>query len=111
MGWARISYTSPMTCLVLQIVRFVDEYQPGIVACEFHDALGLVHTLVDKAPYFSEEDFWRDSQYPQPGDVPCEVLKRWQDASGRRLARITSLESTTGQKEFTVFESQLIEAS
>jgi hypothetical protein len=39
--------------LEVTIVRFVDEYQPGIITCEFLDAKALKHTLVDKVPIFS----------------------------------------------------------
>jgi hypothetical protein len=40
--------------LAVQIVRFVnDEPQPGIVACEFVDAEGRCHTLIDKVSGFS----------------------------------------------------------
>ena len=39
--------------LAVQIVRFVDECQPGVVACEFVDADGHLHTLIDKVPIFS----------------------------------------------------------
>jgi hypothetical protein len=42
--------------LAVQIVRFVDDDpQPGIVACEFADAVGRRHTLIDKVAIFSAE--------------------------------------------------------
>jgi hypothetical protein len=34
----------------VQIVRFVDEYQPGIVACELLDAACHCHTIIAKVP-------------------------------------------------------------
>ena len=40
----------------VQIVRFVDEYQPGIVACEFLDAAGHCHTIIAKVPLVSMKD-------------------------------------------------------
>ena len=103
-----------MPCIRVSISRFVDEHQPGFVECEFTDANGTVHTLVDKVPIFSSEDLWTDSVYPQPGLVGCEVLARSQDSLGRRLARVTiakpdDVESTKGLSEFVVLESQISE--
>jgi len=101
-----------MPCLQVSIVRFVDEHQPGFVECEFTDATGTVHTLVDKVPIFSLNDLWGDSVYPQPGLIRCEVLEQSQDLRGHRLARVTiakpdGLESSRGLFEFVVLESQL----
>ena len=39
--------------LALEIVRWVEDYQPGIVACEFVDADGRRHTVVGKVPIFN----------------------------------------------------------
>jgi hypothetical protein len=101
-----------MPCLRVSIVRFVDEHQPGFVECEFTDATGTVHTLVDKVPIFSLDDLWSDSVYPQPGLARCEVLGQSQDSLAHTLARVTiarpdGLESSRGLSEFVVLESQL----
>ena len=98
--------------LVVQIVRFVQEHQPPVVACDFEDADGNCHTLIDKVLIFSNEWLTADSEYPQPGTVRCEVLDRWQDIDGQDVARITTnrpdhVESTKGISEFVVLYSQL----
>jgi len=98
--------------LAVQIVRFVDDTQPGRVACEFKDAEGRRHTLVDKVPIFSSKLLDAASNYPQWGLVRCEVMKRWQDDRGRELARISmarpdDIESTEGLSEFVVLSAQL----
>jgi hypothetical protein len=95
-----------MPSLRVQIVRFVDEYQPGIVECQFRDALGEVHRMIDKLPIFTDANLWSDSDYPQPGLAECMVLERMLD-SGRNLARIRSLETTEGKSEFVVSEADL----
>jgi len=94
------------------IIRFVDQHQPGFVECEFTDANGTIHTIVDKVPIFSVDDLWSDSVYPQPGFAGCEVLARLEDPRGHKLARVTiakpdCLESTGGRSEFVVLESQI----
>jgi hypothetical protein len=99
--------------IAVQIVRFVDDCQPGVVACEFVDADGRCHTLVDKIPIFTCELLDANSQYPQPGIADCEVLARWQDKAGRQLARVTTvrpfdIESTEGFAEFVVLAEQLV---
>ena len=58
--------------LAVQVVRFVDdEPQPGVVACEFVDAEGCCHTLIDKVPGFSAKLLDARSDYPQAGAVRC----------------------------------------
>jgi hypothetical protein len=100
-----------MLSLRVSIIRFVDEHQPGFVECEFTDANGTVHTLVDKVPIFSMEELRSDSIYPKPGFARCEVLERSRDSRGQ-LARVTiakpdGLESSRQLSEFVVLESQL----
>jgi hypothetical protein len=60
-----------MPRLRVQIVRFIEAYQPGIVECQFRDAEGQVHSIIGKLPYFTEANLWFDSDYPQPGEVDC----------------------------------------
>lgn len=101
-----------MPTLRVEIVRFVDEHQPGWVECRFTGAEGTVHTLIDKVPIFTQEDLWSDSAYPRPGVARCEVLEWSQDSQGRKLAHITiarpdGLESTNGVSDFVVLETQV----
>jgi hypothetical protein len=98
--------------LAVQIVRFGDDTQPGVVAAEFVDAVGRRHTFIDKAHIFSEAMLDAASAYPQPGAVRCEILLRKQDAQKREIVRITtlrpdSIESTEGLSEFEVLPPQL----
>ena len=104
--------TKTIANLSVQIVRFVDSHQPGWVACEFSDSMGRRHTVIDKAPIFSAEDLRKDSAYPRPGKMPCEILLRWKDASGNELAHITIAsplddKSEEGLSEFVVHETLL----
>jgi hypothetical protein len=104
-----------MHSFAVQIVRFVDSHQPGWVACEFVDAAGCCHTLIDKVPIFTAEVLDETSRYPKIGTVRCEVLQRWHDADGRELARVSTarpwnVESTEKLTEFTVPAVQLTPA-
>ena len=101
-----------MDFLVVQIVRFVDSHQPGFVSCEFVDAAGGSHTIIDKVPVLSREDLDESSAYPKPGIVGCEVMARWRDDEGRDLVRISTekpwnIESTEGVSQFVVRADQL----
>ena len=103
-----------MTELVLQIVRFVNDSQPGWVECEFLDAKGTRHILRDKVPIFSIDHLDENSNYPQPGFVYCEILEQWKDEQGKELARITTarpfdVESLDEISEFVVHNSQLLQ--
>ena len=101
-----------MPFLRIEIVRFVDEHQPGIVAGEFTDAQGTQHTIIDKVPMIAMTDLWSDSTYPQPGFAACEILDQSQDAQGRRIVQITidkpwGLQSVDGETQFVVLASQV----
>jgi len=101
--------------LLVQIVRFVEEHQPPIVACELVDAAGSHHTFIDKVAGFSSQWLPADSAYPQPGTIRCHVLAHWQDDTGRRLVRVSTerpdgIESTEGVSEFVVLSSQIVSA-
>jgi hypothetical protein len=100
-----------MTFLRVEIIRYVEAYQPGIVACAFSDAEGTRHTFIEKLPLVTAQDLWWDSTYPQPGSAECAGVEYFQDATGRRVARITldfceSLDSPP-VSSFVVLESQL----
>ena len=93
--------------VAVRIVRFVDDYQPGIVACELIDADGRSHTLIDKAPIFTDESLDGSSEYPRPGVVRCTALRTWRDECGRDLTAINtatpySIESVEGLSDFVV---------
>lgn len=72
--------------LALTIVRWVDDYQPGIVASQFVDAQGRQHSFVGKVPIFSAEDHLdASSNYPRRGALRCTVLSRRKTADGQEL--------------------------
>jgi hypothetical protein len=100
-----------MPNLRVEIVRFVDvEPQPGIVESQFRDALGEVHSIIDKVPMFTRADLWSDSDYPQPGFIECRVLERNPGPDGN-LARISiepyHFEWTDERSEFVIHEADL----
>jgi hypothetical protein len=94
-----------MPSLRIQIVRYVEAYQPGIIECQFCDAGGQMHSIIGKLPYFTSADLWFDSDYPQPGEVECRVL----GSPAHGVVRIALAEETTdGRSEVVVSESDLI---
>jgi hypothetical protein len=98
--------------LHVQIVRFTQDHQPGFVACEFFDADGQCHTIIDKVPIFLDRFLDATSEYPQVGEVRCTVLDQWCDERGRDLVRINTddpyhIESTEELSEFVVFQTQI----
>ena len=98
--------------LFVQVVRYVDDAQPGWVACEFEDADGRRHTIVDKAPVVADKMLDATSLYPQVGCVRCEILSRAKDIDGRELVRITTAKpdgvtTTEDLSEFIVLAGQI----
>jgi len=77
------------------------------VECEFLDAEGHRHFIIEKVPVVTAEDLDADTEYPKPGTVRCEILKRYRNEKGQELVFITTdrpihIESTQGASEFTV---------
>jgi|SRR5581483_6806336 len=104
-------HKSDIRRLVVNIVEFVDDHQPGRVACTLIDARGTQHRFVDKVPIFTSEHLDKKNTYPRSGLVRCTVLDEWLD-SGNELVRVSTaipddVESTSGISEFVVFAQQL----
>jgi len=98
--------------LAVQIVRFVDDAQPGWVSCEFEDAEGRRHEFIDKVPIFSDVMLDETSTYPHAGGARCTILGQWSDVNSRELVRVSTvkpdgIESTEGLSEFVVLSSQV----
>ena len=96
-----------MSFLSVQIVRFVDSYQPGWVECEFTDTRGRRHIIKEKVPVLTSKDLDADSEYPTQGAVACEVLNRYRDENGQECVLVTTarpwaIESNEGLSEFSV---------
>jgi hypothetical protein len=100
-------FDTPMHFISVNIIRFVDDYFPGFVECEFYDADGHRHILIDKVPIFTDKMLDADSNYPIPGETACRVIKQFQDETNRHLACVRTIESTEGLSEFTVSASLL----
>jgi hypothetical protein len=93
--------------LRVQIVRYVEDYFPGIVECELLDAAGSVHTFIEKGPVVSDKWPGPEDKYPMNGIIRCEILERWHDPEGRDLVRVTTeqpdyVETKNGMMEFVV---------
>lgn len=105
--------TTNETSLAVQIVEFVDEHEPGIVACVFTDAAGVERRFIDKVPIFTLEYLDAASPYPQEGAVRCTVLREWRDESGKKLVQVSTsipddVQDTNGVSEFVVLATQLL---
>lgn len=88
------------------------DHQPPIVACEFPDADGRRHEVIDKVWMFSAKTLHAGSEYPQEGAIRCAVLAEWRDATGRDVVRISTanpdqIESTEERTEFVVLRDQV----
>jgi hypothetical protein len=77
-----------MVAIKVTIDRFIDEDQPGRVACSFVDAAGVLHLFEEKVPVVSDEDLDPKSEYPRPGVIGCEMISvRWA-ADGHELVLV-----------------------
>ena len=96
----------------VEITRWVDDYQPGIVECSLIDACGNRHLFIEKLPIVSSEDLDAGSTYPRAGIIDCQIMERRVDDE-REVVEITTempwhIESTTGKSSFEVTPEQLV---
>src|SRR5688572_22766009 len=101
-----------MPRIAVAIVRFMDEHQPGFVECEFNDAHGQLHVVVEKVLVVSTEDLRSNSPYPCAGGIECTVESEYEDHAGRSLVAVSTelpwhIESRTGQTSFELLSSQV----
>lgn len=101
-----------MQNLAVKIVRFVEETFPGWVECQFTDAAGRLHTIVDKYPIFTASTLDASSQYRRSGEILCRVIDGRDDDLGGEVVRIEmpGIESMEGLSEFVVLRRQLTPA-
>jgi hypothetical protein len=98
--------------VAVEIVRFVESSQPGVIECRLVDAAGKLHQFIDKVPIFTNADLDEGSSYPQVGAIRCQELRRWQDSQGRVVVTVNTdqpdhVESTSGETCFDVLTVQL----
>src|ERR1043165_3268439 len=101
-----------MLAVIIEIVRYIDEAQPGWVECRLTDAWGHEHRLRDKVPIFTSSELTSDSPYPQPGLIGCVEVSRMRDQEGREILTIDTeqpwqVESMLGETRFDVVVEQL----
>lgn len=98
--------------LRVSITRYVDDHQPGFVACEFADIHGRVWcSPLTKLPYVTGEMLDEGSSYPRPGAVECVVLgrKRTEDGQEAVLVDIGAYISIEDVEQFDVPPASLVE--
>ena len=77
-----------MVTIRVNIVQWIADAQPGLVACQLIDAWGNAHIFIDKLPIFTTANLDQQSVYPQPGWIACEVIDQRQDAHGRKMVTV-----------------------
>jgi len=97
----------------IEITRFVDDYQPGVVEGLLVDAQGDRHVFIEKVPIVTSQYLDANSTYPQAGVIACQVVGR-RALNGYELVKIDTttpwlIESTTGEALFDVLAEQLVE--
>ena len=98
--------------LIVEIIRYVDDAQPGWIECRFKDASGKEHSILDKVPIFTSAVLDQSSAYPQPGALSCREVQRRRNSDGREVVTVDTehpdhVESSLGETYFDVFAAQL----
>ena len=103
-----------MVGVSVEIVRYVDDSQPGWVEARLRDASGREWAFVEKVPVLTETPLNAGSAYPQPGVIACEVVESWVDERGREVHVIDTstpwgVEAQGGVTRFAVLAGQVIQ--
>lgn len=96
------------------VYRWVRGNSPGWVEARFTDSLWRNWIVIEKAPVLTGANLIEDSQFPQLGYIPCEVISEGHDKRGRPTVVITTerplfIRSTDGIGQFNVLGSQLVQ--
>ncbi len=99
----------------VEIRRYVNDAQPGVVECLLVDAWGKQHLFIEKVPVVTAKNLDASSSYPRAGVIACRIVER-RDVYGREIVKVETetpwgVESTDGETRFDVSGSQLVEAS
>jgi hypothetical protein len=103
-----------MTSIRVEITRWVDDHQPGIVECKLTDAAGRDWLFIEKLPLVTEDDsLCASSVYPIKGLIACKVIAYIEDLSRRRIVRITTevpwqIAALDGEMVFDVRPEQIV---
>ena len=105
-----------MLGITLQINSFKMEPRPGWVECSLLDVNRKEWHFAMRTALLYCAELDETSSSPQPGTLPCKLLGRKVDRSGREVAEISTLEpwgieSHEGETDFVVFAGQLAEIS
>ena len=97
----------------VEIVRYVEDSQPGWVEARLRDASGRNWVFVEKVSILTEAPLGLESEYPQPGVIACEVIRAWRDEGGREVNAIDTsipwgVEAQGGISRFEVLSEQLV---
>src|SRR5262249_35172166 len=101
-----------MISVNVEIRRYIDDSNPGWVECWLTDAHGQKWSFIEKLPIVTDAQLNERSQYPQPGIIACEIVERFRGADDVEFivintARPWGVESTNGETQFTIRQSQL----
>ena len=103
-----------MTTVPIEIVGFTNDSFLGFAAAELQDAYGNVHTFEGRVPLLTVDGgyLYANTSYPQPGELCCEVVKRWINDDGRELALIDTdkpydIASITDEYRFVVLAEKV----
>ena len=102
--------TRQLADIHVTIVEWVDDHQPGTVACSFVDRFGTERRIVEKLPVVVEADgLWGQFMLPAPGRLRGRIVREGVDEIGQPFAIVDisdpwDIEATDG---LTIFEMPL----
>lgn len=100
-----------MTCVRVEIRRYVRDDFPGWVECVFADAHGRDWAFVEKVPVISTDPLDAKSHSPLQGFIGCEVIGRRAEVVVIDTTTPWGVEAVSGETRFEVRPEQLVEVA
>ena len=96
-----------MKALKIQVIEYIDDWNPGWVKCEFKDVHGKTWSFIEKVPVVSIEALDSKSNYPIETYIECEVISQSSNVVTINLEKPLGI-IAEDQTIFDVFEDQII---
>ena len=97
-----------MTHAKIEIIRFVDDAQPGWVEAVLVDAWKQKWSFVQKTPSFTDGYLDAESEYPIEAVLQCKIVGGYLDRDERLVAIIRAADECTDRTYLFEVEPQIL---
>ena len=87
-----------------------------VVECNYHDAFGAEHIVMEKVPVVTTKNITANDRFPQKGSIRCSLLRKYADVGAGRVVVVSTelpdhVRAMDRCSEFHLFENQIEDRS